>query len=50
MIRALDDANFLVDDTRYFLANLNLVWVVILLGIIQLTGGFSLLAGYTYAA
>jgi len=48
-IGALDDANFFVNDTRYILDNLNtLGWVLIILGIIQLTGGFSLLAGHTY--
>ena len=48
-IGALDDANFYANDTRYILTNLNtLGWVVIILGIIQLTGGFSLMAGSTY--
>jgi hypothetical protein len=48
-IGALDDANFLANDTRYILTNLNtLGWVLIILGIIQLTGGFSLMAGNTY--
>ena len=45
-IGALDDANIFVNDTRYILDNLNtLGWVLIILGIIQLTGGFSLMAG-----
>jgi hypothetical protein len=48
-IGALDDANFYANDTRYILTNLNtLGWVVIILGVIQLTGGFSLMAGNTY--
>jgi hypothetical protein len=48
-IGALDDANYFVNDTRFILTNLNtLGWVLILLGIIQLTGGFSLMAGNTY--
>jgi hypothetical protein len=48
-IGALDDANFFANDTRYILTNLNtLGWVLIILGIIQLTGGFSLMAGNTY--
>jgi hypothetical protein len=48
-IGALDDANLFVDDTRYILTNLNtLGWVLIILGVIQLTGGFSLMAGHTY--
>jgi len=48
-IGALDDANIFVNDKRYIFTNLNtLGWVLIVLGIIQLTGGFSLLAGNTY--
>jgi hypothetical protein len=48
-IGALGDANLFVDDTRYILTNLNtLGWVLIILGVIQLTGGFSLMAGHTY--
>lgn len=46
---ALDDANIFVDDTRYILDNLNtLGWVLIILGVIQLIGGFSLMAGNTF--
>ncbi len=46
---ALDDANIFVEDTRYILDNLNtLGWVLIVLGLIQLTGGFSLMGGGTY--
>jgi hypothetical protein len=48
-IGALDDANFYANDTRYILTNLNtLGWVLIVLGVIQLTGGFSLMAGNVY--
>jgi hypothetical protein len=48
-IGALDSANIFVNDTRYIFSNLNtLGWVLIVLGLIQLTGGFSLLAGNTY--
>jgi hypothetical protein len=48
-IGALDDANYFVNDTRFVLDNLNtLGWVLIILGVIQLTGGFSLMAGNTY--
>ncbi len=48
-IGALDDASFFVNDTRYILDNLNtLGWVLIILGVIQLTGGFSLMAGNAY--
>ena len=46
---ALDDANYFVNDTRFVLTNLNtLGWVLIILGVIQLTGGFSLMAGRAY--
>jgi hypothetical protein len=48
-IGSLDDANIFVNDKRYIFTNLNtLGWVLIVLGVIQLTGGFSLLAGNTY--
>jgi hypothetical protein len=48
-IGALDSANIYANDTRFILTNLNtLGWVLIVLGVIQLTGGFSLLSGNTY--
>ena len=48
-IGALDDANIFVGDTRFVLDNLTtLGWVLIILGVIQLTGGFSLMAGNAY--
>jgi hypothetical protein len=48
-IGALDSANIFVNDTRYIFSNLNTMgWVLIVLGVIQLTGGLSLLAGNTY--
>jgi hypothetical protein len=48
-IGALDDARIFVDDTRFVLDDLNtLGWVLIILGVIQLTGGFSLMVGHTY--
>jgi hypothetical protein len=48
-IGALDDASVFVNDTRFILTNLNtLGWVLIILGVIQLTAGFSLIAGNTY--
>jgi len=48
-IGALDDANIFVNDQRFILSNLNtLGWVLIILGVIQLTGGFSLMAGNAY--
>jgi hypothetical protein len=46
---ALDDANVFVNDTRLIFDNLNtLGWVLIILGLIQLTAGFSLMAGNVY--
>ena len=48
-IGALDSANIYANDTRYIFSNLNTMgWVLIVLGVIQLTGGFSLLSGNTY--
>jgi len=48
-IGALDDANIFVNDTRLILDNLStLGWVLIILGVIQLTAGFSLMSGGTY--
>ena len=48
-IGSLDDANVFVNDTRYVFTNLNtLGWMLIILGVIQLTAGFSLMAGNTY--
>ena len=45
-IGALDHANILADDTRFILDDLNtLGWVLLVLGMVQLTGAFSLLAG-----
>ena len=48
-IGALDSANIFVNEKRYIFTDLNTMgWVLIVLGLIQLTGGFSLLAGNTY--
>ncbi|HZO61000.1 MAG TPA: hypothetical protein VFB51_15040 [Solirubrobacterales bacterium] len=48
-IGALDDANIFVNDARFVLDDLNtLGWVLIVLGAIQLMGGFSLVAGNTF--
>jgi hypothetical protein len=48
-IGALDGANIFTNDTRFVLTDLNtLGWVLIVLGIIQLSGGFSLLNGNAY--
>ncbi|HEX3561467.1 MAG TPA: hypothetical protein VHU24_01410 [Solirubrobacterales bacterium] len=45
-IGAVADAKFYVNDTRYILTNLHAMgWVLIILGVVQLTGGLSLMAG-----
>jgi hypothetical protein len=46
---ALDEANVFVNDTRLIFDDLNtLGWVLIIVGLLQLTGGFSLMAGNVY--
>ncbi len=48
-IGALDNANIFVNDTRFVFSNLNTMgWVMIILGVIQLAGGLSLMAGNTF--
>ena len=48
-IGALDSANIFANDTRYIFTDLNTMgWVLLVLGLIQLTGGFSLMSGNTY--
>ena len=48
-IGALDEANIFTDDKRYIFTNLNTMgWVLIVLGIIQFTGGVSLCAGSAF--
>jgi len=48
-IGAVGDANFYVNDTRYILTNLHAMgWVLIILGVVQLTAGFSLMSGNAY--
>ncbi len=48
-IGALDNANIFANDTRYVFTDLNTMgWVLIVLGVVQLTGGFSLMAGNAY--
>ena len=45
-IGAVSDAHFYVNDTRYVFTNLHTMgWFLIIVGVIQLTGGFSLLSG-----
>ena len=48
-IGALDDASILVNEKRIIFTNLHTMgWVIIILGVIQLTAGFSLMAGHAY--
>ena len=48
-IGALDNAHIFVNDKRFIFTNLNTIgWVLIILGVVQLTGGFSLMVGHTY--
>ncbi len=48
-IGALDNASWWVGDTRLVLSDLSAVgWVLIILGIIQVSGGFSLMAGNAF--
>jgi hypothetical protein len=48
-IGAISDAKIFVNDTRYIFSNLHTMgWVLVILGVVQLTGGFSLAAGNTY--
>ena len=48
-IAAISDSKFFVDSTKYVFSSLHTWgWVTLLLGVIQLTAGFSLFAGGTY--
>ena len=48
-IGALDNANIFVNDQRFIFTDLNTMgWVLIVLGLIQLTGGVSLMVGHGY--
>jgi len=48
-IAAIGDANFFTDSTRYVFASLSTWgWITLILGIVQMTGGFSLFVGHTY--
>ncbi len=48
-IGALDSANIFLNDKRFIFSDLNTMgWVLIVLGLIQLSGGISLAAGSTY--
>lgn len=46
---ALDDANVFVNDTRLVFSDLSTYgWILIILGLFQLTAGFSLMSGNAY--
>jgi hypothetical protein len=48
-IAAISDSKFFVGDTHYVFSSLHTWgWVTVALGVIQLTGGFSLFGGGTY--
>jgi hypothetical protein len=48
-IGAVSDANFYVNETRYVFSDLHVWgWTLVVLGVIQLTAGFSLFGGGTY--
>jgi hypothetical protein len=48
-IGALDGARIFVGDQRFVFTNLNTMgWVLIILGIVQMTGGFFLFFGSAY--
>jgi len=48
-IGAISDANFFVNNTHYVFASLHTWgWITLILGVFQLTGGFSLIAGNVY--
>ena len=48
-IGAISDANFYSNSTQYVFSSLHTWgWITVILGVIQLTGGFSLMAGNVY--
>ena len=48
-IAAISDASFFVDNTRYVFSGLSTWgWITVILGVVQLCGGFSLLAGNAF--
>ena len=48
-IAAVGNANFFVNDTQYVFSSLHTWgWITIILGVIELTAGFSLFTGGTY--
>lgn len=48
-IAAIDGAHFYDDTTRYLFSSLNTWgWITLILGVVQITGGFSLFGGGAY--
>ena len=48
-IGAISNANFYSDNTQYVFSSLHTWgWITVILGVIQLTGGFSLMSGNVY--
>jgi hypothetical protein len=48
-IAAISDATFFVESTRYVFSSLHTWgWILVILGVVQLGGGLSLLAGNTF--
>ena len=48
-IAAISDSKFFVNETKYVFSSLHTWgWVTLIIGIVQLTGGFSLAAGNAY--
>src|SRR3954470_17704301 len=48
-IAAISDSKFFVNETRYVFSSLHTWgWITLVLGVVQLTAGFSLGAGRTY--
>lgn len=48
-ISAISDSKFYDDSTRYVFSSLHTWgWITVIIGVIQLTGGFSLFGGGTY--
>jgi len=48
-IAAIGDANFYAGNTHYVLSSLHTWgWITLILGVVQLIGGFSLITGQTF--
>ena len=48
-IAAISDSKFFVNETKYVFSNLHTWgWITLVIGVVQLTGGFSLMSGNAY--